>query len=140
MSEFKVVARYRDGRLLKGFGSDFQPASNSYRLVPHRLETDLEIPLEVEIPLPELKGIFFVKDFAGRADYKDRQGFDAAAASESRQGRRVRVRFADGEWMLGTTDEYQLDGPGFFLVPADPRSNIERCFVVSEATRSVALF
>lgn len=136
MAEFKIVARYRDGRLLKGFCRQFVPDSKSFRLVPSGAGSNAAL----EIQLPELKGVFFVKDFAGRADYKDAQRFEASRLEGGPRGRRVRVRFSDGEWMLGTTERYWLDRPGFFVVPADPRSNIERCFVVTEATRSVSLF
>ena len=54
-------------------------------------------------------------------------------------GKKMRVVFQDGEVLLGTTQGYQPGRPGFFLVPADPRSNNERCFVISSATREVTL-
>jgi hypothetical protein len=52
-------------------------------------------------------------------------------------GRKIRVRFKDGEVLVGTTQGYQPGRPGFFLVPADPGSNIERCYVISAATDEV---
>ena len=39
--------------------------------------------------------------------------------------------------MIGTTVGYQPGRAGFFLVPADPEANTERCYVVSEATDSI---
>ena len=41
--------------------------------------------------------------------------------------------------MVGTTQGYNPGRPGFFLIPADPQSNNERCFVVTGATQEVAL-
>jgi hypothetical protein len=86
--------------------------------------------------LSELKAVFFVKDFIGDAQYNDRKEF---AAAQVPVGRKVTVRFRDGETLVGTTQGYDRSRPGFFLVPADPHSNIERCFVVGGATAEVAL-
>ena len=52
-------------------------------------------------------------------------------------GRKLRVVFRDGEQLLGTTQGYAPGRPGFFLVPADPESNIVRCYVVTAATERV---
>ena len=52
-------------------------------------------------------------------------------------GRRIRVVFKDGEVLIGTTTGYQPGRPGFFLVPADSDSNVERCYIVTAATREV---
>ena len=46
--------------------------------------------------------------------------------------------FKDGEELLGTTQGYQPDRPGFFVIPADPESNNERCYVVASATEEVS--
>ncbi|HXB56582.1 MAG TPA: hypothetical protein VN461_17560 [Vicinamibacteria bacterium] len=129
----KVVARYQDGRLLKGFTTDFLPEAEVFHLSPVA-PTQGATPVEVRVA--ELKALFFVREFQGRPDYSDRKEFDPARPPV---GRKVRVIFKDGELILGTTPGYQPDHFGFFVVPADPRSNIERCFVVSSATRDVTL-
>ena len=36
-----------------------------------------------------------------------------------------------------TTQGYQPDRPGFFVVPVDPKSNNDRCFVVMAAVKAV---
>ena len=54
-------------------------------------------------------------------------------------GKRLQVTFTDGEVIVGATQAYQPDRPGFFLVPADPRSNNDRVFVVTKAVRSVSV-
>ena len=49
----------------------------------------------------------------------------------------MQVTFKDGEVLVGTTQGYQPGRPGFFLLPADPRSNNERCYIVTSATQTV---
>jgi hypothetical protein len=130
----KIVVRYRDGRTLKGHTADFLPTRPSFHVVP------MEAPAvaakgTVEIQLAELKAVFFVKDFTGNNAYQETKAF---APGQRVSGRKIRVEFVDGEVLLGTTMGYQPNRPGFFLVPADPNSNNERCYVVSAAVRSVA--
>ena len=50
----------------------------------------------------------------------------------------VQVTFKDGETLVGATQGYQPDRPGFFLTPADPKSNNERIFVVTKAVARVS--
>ena len=40
--------------------------------------------------------------------------------------------------MAGTTQGYQPGRLGFFVIPADPDSNNERCYVVTNATQDVS--
>jgi hypothetical protein len=88
----------------------------------------------VEVRIKELKGVFFVKDFAGNPKHVETKQFDP---SRPPAGRRIRVVFKDGEVFVGTTQGYQPDRPGFFVVPADPGANTERCYVVAASTREV---
>ncbi len=129
----KVVARYQDGRLLKGFTTDFLPEAGVFHL---SLASTISGANPVEVRVAELKALFFVREFQGRPDYSDRKEFDPARPPV---GRKVRVIFKDGELILGATPGYEPGHLGFFVVPADPKSNIERCFVVSAATRDVTL-
>jgi hypothetical protein len=62
----------------------------------------------------------------------DRHEFGAAL-----QGRKVAVTFHDGEILLGSTLGYKGEGQGFFVHPADPRSNNLRVFVAPGATQQV---
>jgi hypothetical protein len=39
--------------------------------------------------------------------------------------------------LVGTTQGYQPGRPGFFLIPADAKSNNERCYVVASAAREI---
>jgi len=131
MIQNKIVVRYQDGRLMKGFTNDFFPNKDLFHLVPMEAPPGSK-PLDVRIP--ELKAVFFVKEFGGNPQYKDKQEFDL---TKPVMGRKIQVTFKDGETLLGTTQGYQPGRPGFFVSPADTQSNIERCFVVSAATKEV---
>ena len=89
----------------------------------------------MEINTNDFKALFFVKDFTGDRKYVERNEFDPSSPPA---GRRIRVVFRDGEVLVGTTTGYQPKRPGFFIVPADASSNIERCYVVAVATREVS--
>jgi hypothetical protein len=127
-----VVARYLDGRLLKGVTNDFLPAKDRFHLVPLESAPGTK---PVEVLIGDLKALFFVRDFTGNPQHKESGDFDPTKAAG---GRKIRVVFKDGETMVGTTQGYQPGRPGFFVVPADAKSNNERCFVVSAATREVS--
>jgi hypothetical protein len=128
----KIVARYRDGRTLKGHTADFMPTRPSFHIVP--VDAGSAPRGTVEIQLAELKAVFFVRDFTGNNAYQETKEF---AAGQQISGRKIRVELADGEVLVGTTMGYQPNRPGFFLVPADPKSNNERCYIVSGAVKKV---
>jgi len=129
----KVVARFRDGRMVKGSTSDFVPAKEFFHVAP----TDAAGSKPTLVQVKELKAIFFVKDFAGRPDYTPTNAFEG---ERTPPGRKIKVVFADGEVIVGTTQGYQPGRPGFFMVPADQAdNNIERCYVVTSATNDVTL-
>ena len=128
----KVVVRFADGRILNGFTNDFTPAKDHFHITLAETPPGSK-PLDVQTK--DLKALFFVKDFAGNPGYDERKDFDP---SRPLGGRKIRVLFKDGEEIIGTTQGYQPGRPGFFLVPADPNSNNERCYVVSGATQEIA--
>jgi len=132
MIQNKIVARYQDGRLMKGFTNNFSPDKNIFHLVEMNAPSGSKT---LAVCVPDLKAIFFVKDFVGNPEYNDRKEFDS---TKPVVGRRIKVVFKDGELMIGTTHGYRPDRMGFFIVPADPISNIERCFVVTSATQEVS--
>lgn len=127
----KIVARYADGRTIKGTTVDFFPTKDLF----HVNVTDGNGPRLVEVSLKDLKALFFVKDFAGRPDRRKVNEFDP---SKPVLGRKLKVVFKDGEVLVGTTTGYQPGRPGFFLVPADADSNTERCYVVTASTQDVS--
>ena len=129
----KIVVHYQDGRILKGTTTDFFPNKERF----HVAQIDAPVGSKpVEVLISQLKAIFFVKDYKGQPDRNDKQEFDP---SKPPMGRKIRIRFIDGEEILGTTQGYQAGRSGFFVIPADPDSNNERCFVVAAATQEVSL-
>ncbi len=127
----RVVVRFADGRTVKGTTSDFVPAKDSF----HVSEATAEVGAKpLEIRMKELKALFFVKDLAGDPRHAERNDFDPAHPPV---GRRIRVEFSDGEVLVGTTQGYQPNRPGFFVEPADDGSNAERCYVVAAAVQQV---
>jgi len=127
----KVVAHLTDGHLIKGETTDFVPTKDRFHV------SDASAPpgsKPVEIETKNLKALFFVKAFAGSLQHADRNAFDP---THPVAGRRIMVRFKDGEVLVGTTLGYQPGRPGFFLIPANPDSNTERCYVVAAATSEI---
>jgi hypothetical protein len=121
MERIKVVVRYNDGKVLKGYTQDFFLADK---------------PSEegIEIFLRDLKALFLVRDFSGNPKYKERKKY---VEGENPSGRKLEITFCDGEVMVGTTLGYDSNRPGFFIFPADPQSNNVRVFVISSAVKKV---
>lgn len=124
----KVVARFADGRVLKGMTADFLAGKDIFHL---GLSSG---GAPIAVSMSELKALFFVKDHDGNPDHNERNEFDPGRPPAARP---IKVVFKDGEVLVGSTTGYRSDRPGFFLEPADPESNIERCYVVMAATREV---
>lgn len=132
MAQNKIVVHCVDGRILRGQTGDFLPTKAQFHLSAVEPSSQGK-PLEVRVA--DLKAIFFVKEFHTNPHLNPhRRGFDP---SRPVVGRKIRVVFKDGEILEGTTQGYDPRRPGFFVVPADPASNNERCFVVTGSTRNV---
>ena len=127
----KIVVHYTDGRLQKGITTDFFPNKETFHFTPVGSVADNK-PQEVHIA--GMKAVFFVKEFDGIPGYTDKKEFESGKPVV---GRKIKVLFNDGELMVGTTTGYQPDRPGFFVNPADAKSNVERCFVLTKSTREV---
>ena len=125
MEPNKVVVKFKDNTLAKGKTSDFFPNKTQFHL--ENLNGEI-----VEISIENLKALFFVKDFKGDKNHK-KNYIDKIAAG----GRKIRVRFLDGETVIGYTLGYSPDRQGFYMTPADLKGNNERIFVVKSATEKV---
>jgi hypothetical protein len=125
----KIVVRYAEGQMLKGYTQDFNANRSHFSLWP---SINAAAHARVIVPLARLKGVFFVRDFAGNPGYVERT--DTAGPQH---GRRIEVTLGDDEVIVGRTLSYRPDGHGFFVVPADPRANNIRVFVVASSVRQV---
>lgn len=125
----RMVVHYANGQVIKGFSYDFYPNKPVFHLLPPVAGfsfTDEAVPVRIK----DLKAVFFVRDFVGDPSYNERKWF---AEGERQPGRKMEVKFPDGEVLVGTTMGYDRHRPGFFLIPADPKSNNLKVFVVSRA-------
>jgi hypothetical protein len=137
----KIVARFRDGRLLKGFVRNFSIEADTVIL------SDQKTNQESRVPIEELKALFFVKNFDGSSEYVERKVFGI----RKNLGRKVFIKFIDKESLVGFIEgELPWDkgfslaklgkgAKGFFLTPVDGDSNNERVFVVGSAIDNVTI-
>jgi hypothetical protein len=128
----RIVARFQDGRLIKGFTTDFLPTKDRFHVFPEEAAPGAK---PTEVIVAQLKALFFVKSFAGNPHHEEPSDFPG---DKPPAGRRIRVIFKDGEIMSGTTQGFDRTRPGFFVTPVARGSNNERCFVVTAATERVA--
>lgn len=125
MEPSKIVVRFRDGKLLKGYTQNFFPNKSVFHV--SRLGASGSGDL-VEVKLEDIKAVFFVRDFAGNPKYDERKRLQEG---EKPQGRMIEVTFRDGEVLTGTTTGYDPNRPGFFLFPIDQKTNNTKVYVVS---------
>jgi hypothetical protein len=125
-----VVARYLDGRVIKGTTRDFNAMRPSFHL---EVGSTHEV---VELRLRQLKAVFFVKTFEGDPARDDVRGF-IDGPQEKTQGRKIAVRFRDGEFMCGYTMSWSPDREGFFIFPADAGGNNDRVYVIAASTDEI---
>jgi hypothetical protein len=130
MEKVKVVVRYSDGKVIKGFTEDFFPNKERFHLIP----ADNPSGGAIEVSMKDLKAIFMVRDFIGHSLYKERKKY---IEGESPSGKKVEVTFIDGEVLVGSTLGYDTKRQGFFIFPADPKSNNIRVYVVSSVVKKV---
>ncbi len=121
-----VVVRYPDGRLIKGTTHDFLPNKSTFHV------TEKDTGQRIPVDLSGLKAVFFVKTYDGSKDYREK--IDGQRVG---MGRKIQVKFKDGETLVGYTQGYTPNRPSFFVFPADPNSNNERILVITAATESV---
>lgn len=137
----KVVLRFDNGTLLKGYIKEFSQGSH------HVLFEEIGGDSYRNIPVQELKAIFFVRTFEGDSEYREKKRYGI----RKREGRKIFIRFKDGESMAGylqgdmpwdkgfflsRPDEKKI---GFFLVPADEDSNNSKVFVIKSSVRDITL-
>lgn len=124
-----VVARFRDGKTLKGTSLNVDPAKPTC----HIRTADRGA---VEVRLIDLKALFFVKDPTGNAAHNE--ATEATSGDPRLVGaKRVAVKFEDGETVVGMSNRFPPLGNFFFMIPIDPKSNNIRILVNRAATKSI---
>lgn len=123
-----VIARYRDGTLIKGVTYDFGRDKRSFHV--HVL-TGGEKGIE-EVFISDLKAVFFVRDLAGFPEYREKREFPLQT-----KGFKIKIEFFDGETLVGITTGYSTEKEGFWVFPADLKSNNLRIYVVGKSVKRV---
>ena len=127
-----VVARYRDGNLVKGVTYDFGPNKKVFHVMPDGGKSRRN----TAVSLSDLKAVFFVKSFEGKQDHPPFKDFPREEVNATGSVK-VKITFTDGETLIGTTQGYDPERSGFFLVPLEKDTNNLRIFVVSDAVDKI---
>jgi hypothetical protein len=127
----QVVARYADGRTLKGTSLD---VDHKRPLCHIRTEEGTM----VEVRLLDLKALFFVRSLVGDSERNDAHHISPTDA-RLRGARLVEVTFKDGERITALTMRYPLPPALFFLTPVDTGGNNLRILVNGAEVKSAML-
>jgi len=127
----RVVAHFRDGKIVKGYTYDFSPNKDIFHVVDAKDKERV-----TEISPSQLKALFFVKTFEGNKNHPGPGEFSMEHFKNS-PGLKVKVTFFDHEVMYGSTHGYAPNRKGFFISPANKQINNDRVFVVKDSTVAV---
>ena len=125
----QVVARYQDGRVVKGISLDVDPVKPTCHVRPPGGAT-------TEVKLAELKALCFVKTLEGNSAHHESGEFEAGDR-RTKGSTTVELRFLDGERLVAFTNRYPPNRTFFFVVPVDLESNNIRILVNSKALLSI---
>jgi hypothetical protein len=131
--ENKVVARFQDGKVLKGYTHGFFSNKEVSLLNAPEIADELQ-----EVHVFSLKALFFVKTFEGNKDHRKSDDPAVLAKLKKTPGFKLKIRFNDGEKMYVLTQGYEPTREGFFVFSAYPESNRERAYLVRQAIQEVA--
>lgn len=125
-SYYRVVVQGSDGAI-KGYADKAQWAANGALSVEDQRRDSIRLrrldsDATVDVPLENVKAVFFVHDFTGEVQRRDLRFHDHLPATQCLW---VRVRFDDGETIEGLINNTQefVVGSGFLMAPADTLGN-----------------
>ncbi|HEV8356210.1 MAG TPA: hypothetical protein VGQ17_05505 [Gemmatimonadales bacterium] len=124
-----IVAHRTDGTIEKGTSLDVDIKHPACHLRSEAGEV-------IEIPLADVKAIFFVKSFTGESTRHESKE-PRAGDSRLMGARRVRVLFEDGEEVVGLMNRFPPITPFFFMLPIDPESNNIRILINGAAVKAM---
>jgi hypothetical protein len=137
--KFDKVVVHSNGRVIKGYVESQQWEELEGLLVQgvRRIPDVLQIRDSAndsfqEVPVADLKAVFFVKSFEGQGSRNDLKFFSNAPMVH---GVWVQLQFKDGEIMEGIilNGMHHLIEPGFFVHPTDPDGNNSLIYVLKSA-------
>lgn len=122
-----VAVRCKDGRVLKGYTADFHPNRPLFHLKEEGASST------ATVRVGDLKAVFFIRTPAGNPEHEERKDFSLQETPE----REIWVQFKDGEELAGWSSSFASAGPGFYITPTDPESNMERAYVFRASVAKV---
>lgn len=137
--EDKVVAHYKNGRIVKGHAKEFDPGGETFVLQPYAAEQP-----PVTVSFEDLKAVFHVRTFEGNRDHPP-SAEEVGEVAEPRfravmsKARKALIEFVDGERIWGFAQGIETGDPGFFFFPTDSGSNNLRIYVVRSALKDLVL-
>ena len=139
----KVVLHLKDKSLLKGTLKRFSEEADVLTILP-----DDAPGAARDVALDQLKSVFYVKTYDGNKEYKEKKRFGLMES----KGRKVIVKFSDGELVTGFVEKdvpwdkgfflsiLEPNQKGFYLYPSDPESNNVKIFIVASSVVEVQRF
>ena len=112
-----VVARLLDRGKVKGHSTDFHPEQDHFTITPS------SGGLAVRVQNDDLKALFFVHSVDGDRSHSDHKEFRAPATGVRPK---LWIEFADGEEMAAWPVSPMLGKLGFYVLPTDSKSNVEK--------------
>lgn len=137
----RVVARFIDGRVVKGYVRKFSTESDIVDI------SEAGSGKEHRISTADLKALFFIKSFEGDSGYRERKAFGI----REHKGQKVYIKFNDRESLMGFIEgavpwekgfflsDEGSKAKGFFMLPVDNDSNNEKVFVVATSIDDVTV-
>jgi hypothetical protein len=114
----RVVARFRDGRLMNGYTNDFHPSKPYLNLSTAPANDDARFT-----QVAHLEALYFPRG--------------ANDTPSAMHGRKIEVTLPNGDVIVGSTLNYRRDGTGFFVHPSASESDHSRVFVTPSGIRHV---
>ena len=127
----KVIVRKMDRDSVQGF------VAPAHFVVDGKLELLNTAGKVVQIELADIKGVYFVREFAESESFA-RKTFVTRPRSE---GLWVRVKFRDNEVLEGMmpNDLTQIAPDGYLIIPPDTRANTQRIFIPRTALAEMSV-
>jgi hypothetical protein len=116
--EHRVILHTVEGQVKRG-------AIKDAKLGDPLLQLQLANGGTESLPRERVKALFFMLAPGARAP--------------STEGNKVRVTFKDGRQVAGFSKDHKGPTSGFFVVPADNRTNTERIFIFRHAVQSISI-
>jgi hypothetical protein len=114
--EHRVIVHTIEGQVKRGVVRDVDLLDS---VIPLELQSGTE-----RIPAGRVKAIFFMTT--------------SGARQPAPSGQKIRVTFGDGRQIAGYSTDFRGSEAGFFLVPADNRTNTARIYVFRSSVQSVS--